>query len=143
MYHLVRTLRLTLPPPPADSEEDLTQRDHSAVARIASLGPANEAEADLAAAFVAASEQWKDCLREARNPQAFPGIRAGYRAQAAMMMRQSLSALRTLLHAQAARLKVEANAAARNRAVQAEQRAAHLMLAAIHPAAPAALPPTA
>lgn len=55
-YHLVRTLRLTLPPP-GNSEQELLRRD---LARIAVLAPANAAEADVAAQFVAASEQWKD-----------------------------------------------------------------------------------
>src|SRR5438067_13349852 len=62
-YHLIRTLCLTLPPPPSDSPDALTQRNHAAIASIGALVPANAAEADLAAMFVAASEQWKDCIR--------------------------------------------------------------------------------
>src|SRR5579884_1637377 len=69
-YHLVRTLRLALPPPPTDDPEDAVRRDHAAVARIAALVPANAAEAELAAQFVAASEYWKDCLRLANLAEA-------------------------------------------------------------------------
>src|SRR5205823_9282503 len=90
-YHLIRTLRLTLPPPPGDSAEDLLRRDHAAIARIAALAPANAAEADVAAQFVAASEQWKDCLRLAQAPETTPEWVAKCRAQAASMIRQVIA----------------------------------------------------
>src|SRR6266852_2646582 len=84
-YHLIRTLCLTLPPPLSDNPDDLARRDHAAIARIAALAPANAAEADLAAQFVAASEQWKDCLRLAQLPEATPEIALKCRAQALSM----------------------------------------------------------
>src|SRR5713101_5815982 len=95
-YHLVRTLCLTLPPPPSDSPDALAQRNHAAITRIAALIPANAAEADLAALFVAASEQWKDCLRLAQLPQTLPSaptrgtpdMALKCRAQALSMMRE-------------------------------------------------------
>src|SRR5260370_32715367 len=67
-YHLIRTLCLTLPPPPGakPGPDALAQRNHAAIAGIAALVPANAAEANLAAQFVAATEQWKDCLRLAQ-----------------------------------------------------------------------------
>jgi len=65
-WQLIRTLRLTLPPPLTDSPEDLTRRDHAVIARIAALAPANAAEADLAAQFVAASEH--QMRRHGRHP---------------------------------------------------------------------------
>src|SRR5260370_20444763 len=71
-YHLVRTLCLTLPPPLTDNADDLARRNHAAITRIAALIPANPAEADLAALFVAASEQWKDCLRLAQLAETLP-----------------------------------------------------------------------
>ena len=74
-YQLVRTLRLTLPPPLTDSAEDLRRRDHAAIAAIAALAPANAAEAGLAASFVAASEQWKDCLRLVHASETTPSGR--------------------------------------------------------------------
>src|SRR5438477_4464562 len=81
-YHLIRTLCLTLPPPLTDSPDDLAQRNHAAMARVAALVPANATEADLAAMFVAASEQWKDCLRLAQLPEMTPQMAAKCRAQA-------------------------------------------------------------
>ena len=56
-HHLIRTVRQALPPPPGDSPDDLVRRDHAAIARIAALAPANAAEADLAALYVAAFER--------------------------------------------------------------------------------------
>src|SRR5260370_27122421 len=99
-YHLVRTLCLTLPPPPSDGPDALAQRNHAAITRIAALIPANPAEADLAAQFVAASEQWKDCLRLAQLPATTPEIALKCRAQALSMMREAKSALRLLLRLQ-------------------------------------------
>src|SRR5438105_7206459 len=80
-YHLVRTLCLTLPPPPSDSPDALAQRNHAAITRIAALVPANAAEADLAALFVAASEQWKDCLRLAQLPETTPQMAPKFRSR--------------------------------------------------------------
>ncbi len=130
-WHLVHTLRLTLPPPPTDNPDDLRRRDHAAIARIAALAPANAAEADLAAQFVAASEQWKDCLRLAQEPETTPQWAAKCRAQALAMMRQANGALRLLLRLQAARAKLEADNAARDRAAWTEHCAIGLMAEAL------------
>src|SRR6266849_1948915 len=108
-YHLVRSLCLTLPPPLSDNPDDLARRDHAAIARIAALVPANAAEADLAAQFVAASEQWKDCLRLAQLSETTPEPAAKCRAQAISMMREAKSALRLLLKLQEARGKRDAD----------------------------------
>ena len=88
-WHLVRTLRLTLPPPPGSNPgpEDLLRRDRAAIACVAALVPANAAEARLAAQFVAASEQWNDCLRLAQDPGTTPAWAMKCRAQASSMMR--------------------------------------------------------
>jgi hypothetical protein len=40
-----------------DSPDDLARRDCAAIARVAALAPANAVEADVAALFVAASDQ--------------------------------------------------------------------------------------
>jgi len=139
-WQLVHTLRLTLPPPPTEGAEDLARRDHAAMARVAALAPANAAEADLAAQFVAASEQWKDCLRLARQPETLPEWAMKCRAQAASMMRQANSALRLLLRMQATREKREADNAACDRAAWTEHCAIGLMAEALAatPAPPAA-----
>src|SRR5487761_258402 len=139
-YQLIRMLRLTLPPPPTDSPDDLARRDHAAIARIAALAPANAAEADVAAQFVAASEQWKDCLKLARERAREPNVAAKCRAQALSMMRQANSALRLLLRMQELRAKREADSAACDRAAWTEHRAIVLMAEALSPQA--AAPPT-
>src|SRR5438105_1331628 len=126
-YHLVRTLCPALPPPLSDNPDDLSRRNHAAITRIAALIPANAAEADLAALFVAASEQWKDCLRLAQLPETTPQMAPKCRAQAVSMMRQAQSALRLLLKLQEARDKREANSAARDRAAWSEHCAVSLM----------------
>src|SRR5277367_2204198 len=138
-YELVHTLCLTLPPPLTDCPEDLARRDHSAIARIAALCPANAAEADIAALYVAASEQWKQCLHFAQQSDPTTYWAQKCRAQANSMMRQSQSALSLLLRIQAAREKLEADSAARDRAATAEQRAIDLMAQA--PPAPQAPSP--
>lgn len=56
-HHLIHTLRHSLPPPLTDSPEDLARRNHAAIARIAALAPANAAEAEGAALYVAASDR--------------------------------------------------------------------------------------
>jgi hypothetical protein len=136
-WHLVRTLRLTLPPPLTDDPEDLPRRDRAAIARVAALAPGNAAEADLAAQFVAASEQWKDCLRLAQLPETTPAWAMKCRAQAMGMMRQANSALRLLLRMQGVRRKLEADDAVRDRLAWTEHCALGLMAEAL------AAPPTA
>jgi hypothetical protein len=130
-WQLVHTLRLTLPPPLGDSAEDLLRRDHAAIARIAALAPANAAEADVAAQFVAASEQWKVCLRLAQAPETSPQWAMKCRAQALAMMRQANSALRLVLRLQQAREKRDADDAARDRAAWTEHCALGLMAEAL------------
>ncbi len=132
-YQLIRTLQQALPPPPSDRPDDLARRDHAAIARIAALHPANAAEADLAALFVAASEQGKDCLRLAQQPDITAPWAMKCRAQANSMMRQAQSALRLLLRLQAARQKTEANSAANERAAWTEHCAIALMAQALSP----------
>jgi hypothetical protein len=139
-YHLVRTLCLALPPPPSDNPEHLLQRNHAAIAGVAALCPVNAAEASLAADFVAASEQGRDCLRLAQLPETTPDIALKCRAQALRMMREAKSALRLLLKLQEARGKREADNAGCDRAAWSEHCAIALMEEALA-AAPAAAQP--
>src|SRR5271163_2689693 len=134
-YELVHTLCLTLPPPLTDCPEDLARRDHSAISRIAALCPANAAEADIAALYVAASEQWKQCLHFAQQSDPTSYWAQKCRAQANSMMRQSQSALRLLLRMQAARQKIEADSEARDRAAWTEHCAITQMAQALPPPA--------
>ncbi len=127
-----------MPPPLSDSPEDLARRDHAAIARIAAPTPANAAETDLAALYVAASEQWKECLRLVQQPDISACWAMKCRAQANSMMRQAQSALR-LLRMQAARQKIEANSAANERAAWTEHCAIGLMAQALSPRPGAAM----
>ncbi len=102
-YQLIRTPCLSLPPPRTDSPEDIALRNQFTIARIAALSPANAAEADLAARFVAASDQVKELLRIAQEPETSPSGAMICRAQANAMMRQAQGALRMLLRVQATR----------------------------------------
>lgn len=115
-HHLIRTLCLALPRPPTDNPDDLARRDRAAIARIAALAPANAAEAELAAQFVAAMEQWKDRLRLAQLPETAPEMAQKCHAQALGMMQEAESAIRLLLRLQDARGKRETNRAAGDRA---------------------------
>jgi len=145
-YQLVHTLRGSLPPPITRSPEDETRRDCAAIAHIASLLPANPDEANLAAQYVAASAQALDCQRLAREYRGDPEFMLKCTAQSASMMRQAKSWRLTLLRAQAAREKHEADPAARDAATQTEHRALELMAEALAhtppaPATAAAEPP--
>jgi hypothetical protein len=130
-WHLVHTLRLTLPPPLSGRAEDFSRRDRAAIARVAALAPANAAEAELAAQFVAASEQWKDCLRLAQDAATTPEWAQKCRAQAIGMMRQATSAMRLLQRMQERRRKLEADNAASDRLAWSEHRALALMAEAL------------
>jgi hypothetical protein len=147
-WHVIRILRVTLPPPPDASAEALLQRDHAAIATIGGLAPGNIAEARQAALYVAASEQWSDCLRVAELPETAPDRAAQCRAQAATMMRAANSAMRVLLHMQAARRRLEADSVLSARADRTDHVATVTMAAALEairaaPARPAAAPSTA
>ena len=155
-WHLMRTLRLTLPPPADDTPEALRRRDHAAIATIAGLAPANIGEARLAAQFVAASEQWSDCLRVAQLPETTPEWQAKCRAQAAAMMRAATSAMRALVQLQTARRKLDADHVLSARADRTDHIVTHALAAALEqppqpqpraepapPAAPEPIPPPA
>ncbi len=111
--------------PLTDSPEDLARRNHFAIARIAAL-------------YVAASEQWKDCLRLAQEADTTSYWAQKCRSQANATMREAQGALRLLLRMQAARQKLEKNQEARDRAAWTEHCAIGLMAQALSPqAAPA------
>jgi hypothetical protein len=129
--HLIRRLRLTLPPPPGDTAEDLLHRDYAAIACIAGLAPVNMAEAELAAQFFAASEQWKDRLRCAQAPDATPAEAARCRANALNLMRQANGVLRLLLRLQDTRRKLEADTTACDRLARIEHVTTAMMAEAL------------
>ena len=53
-YIAVHTLRGTLPPAEADTQEAIARRDHAAIVQVAAMLPANADEAFLAAQSVGA-----------------------------------------------------------------------------------------
>ncbi len=98
-YQVIFTLRDLLPPISA-SQADIARRDNAAIAQVASLSPANAAQAALAAQYVAANAQAMECLRVTRDPATTAEVALRCTAQAASMMRQSQGAFRLLLRAQ-------------------------------------------
>jgi hypothetical protein len=104
-----------LPPPPDDTPEARHLRDERAMTAVAHLLPENAAEAEVAVLIVAAQFQARDALRAAARCIPGPDPETGpdpdrlrqCRAQAASMMRQADSFIRTLLRMQAERQKAE------------------------------------
>ena len=97
-----------LPPPAEDTPEARAVRDQRAVTAVAHLLPENAAEAEVAVLIVAAQCHARDALRcAAAHAGADPAEVRRCRAQAASMMRQADSGLRTLLRLQAERHKAE------------------------------------
>src|ERR1700712_1044847 len=70
---------------------DTVGRDRAAIAAVASLLPANAAEAELAAQFVLATAWARDCLRSAVERQSSSNAVRQCQAQAASLMRESKS----------------------------------------------------
>jgi hypothetical protein len=142
-YHLVHTLRTSLPPPITDTPEDQIRRDNAAIAQIASLLPANADEANIAAQYVAAGAQALDSLRLAREHAADTPRVLKCVAQAASMMRESRGARSLLLRVQADRRKREADNVSLDRAAWLEHCTIGLMADALGrtPPAPMAEPP--
>jgi len=127
-YQMILTLRELLPPISA-SAADIARRDHAAIAQVASLCPANAAQAALAAQYVAANAQAMACLRQTRDPTTPPEVALRCTAQAASMMRQSQGAFRLLLRAQG--VKPGHRAEEMDGAAWAEHRAEQWMLEAL------------
>ncbi len=97
-----------LPSPAEDTAEARAVRDERAVTAVAHLLPENAAEAEVAVLIVGAQCHARDALRSA---VAYAGIDPAEvrrcRAQAASMMRQADSGIRTLMRLQAERHKAE------------------------------------
>src|SRR6185437_14278392 len=85
--------------------ESRALREQHAMTSVAHLIPENAAEADLAAQIVAAQFHARDALQAASGTD--PEVVRRCRAQAASMMRQADSAIRTLLRMQAERQRAE------------------------------------
>jgi hypothetical protein len=97
----------SLPPPPDDTPERRAVREQQATITVGHLLPENAAEATLAAQVVATQFHARDALQAASAPGIDPDKLRQCRAQAASMMRQADSGIRTLLRMQAERQKAE------------------------------------
>ena len=139
-YYLVYTLQSALPPPQTDTPDERLRRDHAAIAQVAGLCPANQAEALLAATFVAATAHAMDSLRSSSTAGIDLDLALKCRAQATSMMRQAQGAMRLLQNAQAARHKIESNTVTADRAAWSEHCTAGLMLQSMPGAAPQQYP---
>ena len=139
--HIYFTLTACLPPPRDDSPEALHERNEAAVATAASLCPVTAAEAVLAAQYVAAAAHATECLRAANDPDMALAMALKCTAQAASMMRQSQSAIRSLQRMQAFRIKRDSNESAAEAAAMAEHIVASSMTTRLTPAMAASEPP--
>jgi hypothetical protein len=105
----------SLPPPPDGTPESRALREQHAMTSVAHLLPENAAEANVAVQIVAAQFHARDALQGAscRTSGLDPGtapdpeVVRRCRAQAASMMRQADSGIRTLLRMQGERQKAE------------------------------------
>ncbi len=139
--HIYFTLTACLPPPRDNSPEALHERNEAAVATAASLCPVTAAEAVLAAQYVAAAAHAQECI-QAANTEGVPlAMSLKCTAQAASMMRQSQSAIRSLQRMQAIRIKRDSDEAAAEAAAMAEHIAASSMTTRLTPPTAAPEPP--
>ena len=141
-HQVIHTLCAALPPPVSDSPEDLIRRDNDAIARVASMLPANADEAHLAVQCVAAQVMALDCSRLARRHDLDTAPVLKCHTMSLAMMRQASAARRLLLRVQAIRQKREANNATLDQAAWTEHAAMGLMANALGrtPPAPIAQP---
>jgi hypothetical protein len=138
---VVYTLRGLLPPPETDTPEAEARRDRAAIARVASMLPANDEEADLASRCVAHAAYAMDCLRLARGYRATDhAYFLKCTAQAASTERKAQSARSLLLRLQAERRKRQADNAAADQDAWTEHCAIGMMADALGVASPEAPP---
>ena len=142
VYHVVvYTLRGLLPPPETDTPEAEARRDRAAIARVASMLPANGEEADLASRCVAHAAYAMDCLRLARGYRATDhAYFLKCTAQAASTERKAQSARSLLLRLQTERRKRQADNAAADQDAWTEHCAIGMMANALGDASPKARP---
>jgi hypothetical protein len=107
-FQIVHTLTTLLPPPLDDSSGALHARNHTAIAKVASMYPVNANEAHLAARSVVAGAQADDIMRLIRENAHDMALTTRLHAQYASMARTSTTAQAMLIRVQAVRRKREA-----------------------------------
>ncbi len=138
-WQAVHHLHTSLPSRANDTPEDLARRDNAAIAKVACLLPANAAETDFAAQYVTASAHAMEdlrCAQEYARTDHTKMLRC--QAQAARMMRQAATAIRTLLRLQAVREKREKDRVATDKAAWLEHCTIGIMAQALPDRPPAA-----
>jgi hypothetical protein len=128
--HLRRMLKAALPPIAPGGTEYGWQRDNAAIEQVASLCPADAAEAALALQHVVLQAHAMEFLRRANQPGTVPAQTLRCTAQAANMMRQAEGALRLLLRMQDERRKRQADKAWRDRANRTQHWVSKIMTGA-------------
>jgi hypothetical protein len=141
-YQIVHALSAALPPPLADTQEELDRRDRTAIGLVATLRPVNAEEVAIAAHFVSAHAHAMDCMAQMRKHAGEPAA-VRLDAQARGAFREARGARSLLLRVQAARQKREKSHAASDQDAWMERIALSLLTEALDqaPAAPAAVPP--
>ena len=131
--HVVDTLRENLPDPPSNDPQHLARQLEAAVAQVGSFCPANAAEANLAARYVAFSAHASDCLHSAHLMVSKGDLdwATKWRAQANATARQASGQLNLLLRLQKERRLLEKDGQALNRAAWAEHCAIGMMTDAL------------
>lgn len=138
---LVLTLRAALPTPIPNTPEAVSRRDYAAIAEVASLHPANPAEAAIAAQYVAANAQAMDFLGRARSAGTDRDLGLKFGARAIDMMRQAQGAIQLLLQVQATRQNIDADNTATGTVAGAAKPTAQILTATPALNAPSVQPP--
>jgi len=115
-------LRGLLAPPLVDTKEEQARRDRDALAMVASLAPANVAEASLATGHVVQVDQAGYLQRLAAQHAADPQMAGRLRKQADSMLRLAGSTHAMLLRVQRERRKRQADPVTRAQDARTEQR---------------------
>ena len=126
-YLIVDALRGAVPPPAAQSPEDIARRDNAIIAAVASLRPANPDQILLAAQYVAASLRALSCIEEAHEHPTDGTHQKRCNAQSALMMRQSRGFRAMLRQLQQDTERTAQNPAARDADDKVEQATVALM----------------
>lgn len=128
---IVHALYGALPPPILTTPESLQTRMDSAIALVASLVPANDAEALLAANWVGATMQALDTQAQAHQPDLPWDRQMQCLSQVNAMQRTAKGLLEQLRLMQTLRMKREGTAPDPDQAAWTEHRVSHTMTAAL------------
>lgn len=104
--YTMQTLVRALPPPPEGVDTDYVQL---AIEQMAAMAPANAAEADIAAHYIACTAHAANCLRMAQAPDAEPDTVRLWSKHGATLMREARMIRSQLMRVQATRIRRDAD----------------------------------